>query len=83
MSILKQISFLQIAGSVEAGKKQVKHDFSFDQVFPPNSMQSEIFESVSPLIQSALDGYNVCIFAYGQTGKCFNPINSFDLLLIQ
>lgn len=51
------------------GKKQVKHDFAFDQVFPPMTQQIDIFDSVSPLIQSALDGYNVCIFAYGQTGK--------------
>ncbi|XP_067619136.1 protein claret segregational-like [Eurosta solidaginis] len=45
------------------------HTFSFDQVFHPNSKQEDIFEMVSPLIQSALDGYNICIFAYGQTGS--------------
>lgn len=55
--------------SVENGKKQVKHDFSFDQVFAPLTDQNDIFECVSPLVQSALDGYNICIFAYGQTGK--------------
>lgn len=55
---------------VQAGnRKQTKHDFAFDQVFDPNTTQDEIFETVSPLIQSALDGYNVCIFAYGQTGS--------------
>lgn len=48
------------------GRKQLKHDFAFDHVFNPNTHQEEIFEIVAPMIQSALDGYNVCIFAYGK-----------------
>lgn len=49
--------------------KQQRLEFNFDQVFHPNCSQSDVFEMVSPLIQSALDGYNICIFAYGQTGS--------------
>lgn len=52
-----------------AKNKANAHMFSFDQVFHPASDQDSIFEMVSPLIQSALDGYNICIFAYGQTGS--------------
>lgn len=28
----------------------------------------EVFEDTAPFAASVLDGYNVCIFAYGQTG---------------
>ncbi|XP_011182667.1 protein claret segregational [Zeugodacus cucurbitae] len=55
--------------NLENKNKSVAHTFSFDHVFHPNSKQEDIFEMVSPLIQSALDGYNICIFAYGQTGS--------------
>merc|ERR1719453_3040230 len=46
-----------------------KHDlnFAFDAVFMPGT-QEEVFEDCRDLVQSAVDGYNVTLFAYGQTG---------------
>jgi len=41
--------------------------FQFDAVFAPGT-QEEVFDDCRDLVQSAFDGYNVTMFAYGQTG---------------
>ncbi|KAG9439362.1 hypothetical protein H6P81_019527 [Aristolochia fimbriata] len=45
-----------------------KKVFKFDAVFSPQADQADVFEDTAPFAASVLDGYNVCIFAYGQTG---------------
>ncbi|GFP90699.1 kinesin-like protein kca2 [Phtheirospermum japonicum] len=44
-----------------------KKDFEFDRVYGPHVGQANLFADVQPFVQSAFDGYNVSIFAYGQT----------------
>ncbi|THU70314.1 hypothetical protein C4D60_Mb08t23690 [Musa balbisiana] len=44
-----------------------KRDYEFDRVYGPHVGQGEFFCDVQPFVQSALDGYNVSIFAYGQS----------------
>jgi kinesin family protein C1 len=45
------------------------HTFKFDKVFAPSTGQDMVFEEVSEFVQSAIDGYHVCLFSYGQTGS--------------
>ncbi|CAI0551273.1 unnamed protein product [Linum tenue] len=45
-----------------------KKPFKFDHVFRPDDNQEAVFAETKPIVTSVLDGYNVCIFAYGQTG---------------
>lgn len=43
--------------------------FTFDSVYGWESKQSDVYDdAVRPLVESVLQGFNVTIFAYGQTG---------------
>ncbi|KAL5566090.1 hypothetical protein UlMin_029254 [Ulmus minor] len=45
-----------------------KKHFKFDHVFRPEDNQDAVFAQTKAIVTSVLDGFNVCIFAYGQTG---------------
>mgnify|MGYP002260743635 CR=1 FL=1 len=56
--------------------KVVDHDadrdrerrYEFTHVYGQGSAQADGFRDTEPLMTSVLDGFNVCIFAYGQSG---------------
>lgn len=50
--------------NVGTQKNRMK-SYNFDAVFGPESTQEEVFDDTKRLVQSAIDGYNVVIFAYG------------------
>merc|ERR1719210_3148878 len=47
----------------------MRKTWQFNEIFQPDSTQEKVFMSgIRDLVVSMIDGYNVCIFAYGQTG---------------
>uniref|UniRef100_A0A158R599 Kinesin-like protein n=1 Tax=Syphacia muris TaxID=451379 RepID=A0A158R599_9BILA len=54
-----------ITAQTSSGEKK----FVCDKVFNETHSQDDVFEEVGPIITSCMDGYNVCIFAYGHTGS--------------
>ncbi|XP_012691043.1 kinesin-like protein KIF3C isoform X2 [Clupea harengus] len=52
-----------------AAPAELLKSFTFDAVYDARSKQSDLYdETVRPLIDSVLEGFNGTIFAYGQTG---------------
>ncbi|XP_078069140.1 kinesin-like protein KIF3B isoform X1 [Mustelus asterias] len=48
---------------------EVPKTFTFDAVYDSSSKQSDLYdETVRPLVDSVLQGFNGTVFAYGQTG---------------
>ncbi|MCQ2816951.1 MAG: hypothetical protein MJ252_06775 [archaeon] len=49
------------------------NEFTFDRIFTGDVSQAEVFGEVKGFIQTALDGQDVCLFAYGATdsGKSY------------
>ncbi|XP_059960378.1 centromere-associated protein E isoform X2 [Mesoplodon densirostris] len=57
--------------------------FNFDRVFHSNETTKHVYEEIAvPIIDSAIQGYNGTIFAYGQTasGKTYTMLGSQDYL---
>lgn len=40
----------------------------FERCYDIKASQEQVFDDTKPIILSCIDGYNVCIMAYGQTG---------------
>ena len=58
--------------SIFQENKQEKN-FEYDYIFDTKSTQKDVYEEVTLLIQSMVQGNNICIIAYGQTctGKTY------------
>ncbi|KAK4472358.1 hypothetical protein MN116_003619 [Schistosoma mekongi] len=55
-----------------------EYTFTFNRVFCPDAEQIDVFEEIRPLITSCIDGYNLCIVAYGpkSSGKTYTIYGS-------
>jgi len=66
LSVEQEVSRIGQTGEI---KQTDTVPFTFDKVLAPCVSQEGVFSEVRDLVQSALDGFNVCIFCYGQTGS--------------
>ncbi|KAM3147605.1 hypothetical protein pb186bvf_000412 [Paramecium bursaria] len=60
---------LQVPEKVMKTTNQNKSfEFQFESVFDQQSTQVDVYKEIQPVVSSIIDGNNVCIMAYGQTG---------------
>ena len=62
-------SLMDENGQITNSGAYTSHSYVFDQVYDPSSSQKKVYETTARgIVDSALQGYNATIFAYGQTG---------------
>lgn len=69
---------------IEVNRSGQTKMLTFDRVFDSSVPNSDLFSELYQLLVSALDGFNVCIMAYGITGsgKTFTMQGIYDRLAI-
>ncbi|XP_044262844.1 LOW QUALITY PROTEIN: uncharacterized protein LOC123010207 [Tribolium madens] len=60
---------IEVENPKARSENERKKIFTYDAVYDWNASQQCLYdETVRPLVSSVLEGYNGCVFAYGQTG---------------
>lgn len=62
------VSILPGGVDIQVSAAKGVKSWRFDSCFSPDNTQADVFADTKRLMERALDGFNVCIFAYGQTG---------------
>jgi len=55
--------------AMDPEKPEASNSFTFDRIFTATDTQQAVFDEMRQLCLSAMDGFNVCLFAYGVTGS--------------
>ena len=59
----------EVSVSQTASSRPIARTYHFDRVFGPECGQDAIYRhAVTGIVEEVLEGFNCCIFAYGQTG---------------
>jgi DNA replication protein DnaC len=76
--IKSSVSQRKILSSSEHKRKSKK--YKLDVAFHEDDTQAEVFDCLEPILKCAINGENVCIFAYGQTGtgKTYTTIGELN-----
>ena len=66
---LENLKISEEKKSIELMVSETQHNFNFDNVLDESSTQTNVYElTLLKILDNVMEGYNGCVFAYGQTG---------------
>lgn len=48
---------------------QLRKRYNLNYIIEPRAHNGQVFYMIKPLMVSAMEGYNICVMAYGASGK--------------